>query len=73
MSPGNIHGGDWIESQQSSYGPLYITRAHVVCDTGYVDLDVGLSADLLIEQLAAAGAVNEVAFHKRHHKKKKKH
>jgi hypothetical protein len=59
-----IHGADWIECEQGGAGPLYITRAHVDADTGYVDLDVGLSEDLLIEQLQAAGSATAVELHK---------
>lgn len=59
-----LHATDWIEAEQGSTGPLYITRAHVAADTGYVDLDVGLSEDLLIEQLQTAGNANTVALHK---------
>ncbi len=59
-----LHGGDWIECEQGSAGPLYVTRAHVDADTGYVDLDVGLSEDLLIEQLQAAGSTTAVQLHK---------
>ena len=65
-----IRGGDFIECQQSSAGPLYITRAHVVANTGYVDMDVGLAADALILQLEAAGAISPVTLHKPYHKKK---
>lgn len=65
-----IHGADWIECQQGAAGPLYITRAHVAADTGYVDMDVGLSADLLIEQLAAAGGISTVKLHKPHRRKR---
>jgi len=50
-----IHGGDWVECQKGGAGPLLITRAHVVVDTGYVDMDVGLADGLLLEQLIAAG------------------
>ena len=59
-----IHGADWIECEQGSAGPLYITRAHVYADTGYVDLDVGLSEDQLIDQLTAAGSTASVPLHK---------
>jgi len=65
-----IHGGDWIECEQGNCGPLYITRAHVDADTGYVDLDVGLSEDLLIEQLEAAGSTTAVKLHKPHKKRR---
>jgi len=65
-----LHGSDWIEAEQGSTGPLYITRAHVVADTGYVDLDVGLSEDLLIEQLQTAGNANTVALHKPYKKRR---
>lgn len=65
-----LHGGDWIESQQGSAGPLYITRAHVDADTGYVDLDMGLSEDLLIEQLQAAGGTQAVRLHKPYRKRR---
>ena len=68
-----IRGGDFMENlRQPDLGPLYVTRAHVVADTGYVDMDVGISADLLIEQLAAAGAVDAVPIHTIRKKKKKK-
>jgi len=66
-----IHGGDWIECQQGKGGPLYITRAHVDADSGYVDLDVGLSEDLLIEQLEAAGNATKVPLHKPKRKKRR--
>jgi hypothetical protein len=59
-----IHGGDWIESEQGDAGPLYVVRAHVSADTGYVDLDVGLSEDQLIDQLTAAGSTTAVPLHK---------
>lgn len=65
-----IHGGDWIESQQGNPWPLYITRAHVSADTGYVDLDVGLSEDLLIDQLQAAGGTAAVKLHKPHRRRR---
>ena len=64
-----IKGGDWIESQQGGAGPLYIVRAHVSVDTGYVDLDVGLSEDQLIDQLTAAGSTTAVSLHKPYRKK----
>jgi len=64
-----IRGADWIECSQASCGPLYIISSHVVVDTGYVTLQVGLPADALILQLAAAGAVNPVKVHPPlHHK-----
>ena len=64
-----IHGADWIESEQHDTGPLYITRASVDADTGYVNLDAGLSADLLIGQLEAAGSIRPVPLHKPYRKK----
>lgn len=64
-----IHGADWIESEQHDAGPLYITRASVDADTGYVSLDAGLSPDLLIGQLEAAGSIRPVPLHKPHRKK----
>lgn len=66
-----MHGGDWIEAQQGGAGPLYITRAHVVAETGYVDLDVGLSSEQLIEQLEGIGAIKPVALHKPHKKQRR--
>lgn len=66
-----IHGGDWLESTQGGTGPMYITRAHVDAETGYVDLDCGLSEDLLIEQLQSAGNTSAVALHKPYKKRRK--
>jgi hypothetical protein len=54
-----IHGGDWVEYLD---GPLYVTRAHVVADTGYCDMDLGTGPDVLLNQLIAQGAVSS-----RHH------
>jgi hypothetical protein len=65
-----LKGGDWIEAEQGG-GPLYITRAHVYVDSGYVDLDVGLSMHALLEQLEAAGSAKAVPMHKRHKVKKR--
>jgi hypothetical protein len=67
-----IHGADWIECQQGSAGPLYVTRAHVVADTGYVDLEVGLSEDLLIEQLQVAGSASPVKLHQPHRNRRRR-
>ena len=64
-----IQGGDWIESTKGGAGPLYVVSSHVDVDTGYVDLDVGLSEDQLIDQLTAAGSTTAVSLHKPYRKK----
>ena len=57
-----VKGADWVECrQQAGAGPLYVTRSHVSVDTGYVDLEVGLSLELLIDQLQAAGSTSAVS------------
>ena len=66
-----IHGGDWAECQQGGAGPLLITRAHVDCDTGYVDMDVGMADGLLLEQLIEAGSAGTVKLHKPYKKKRR--
>jgi hypothetical protein len=52
-----IHATDWCECTQGGQGPLYVSRAHVVADTGYVDMDLGYAADLLLDQLIADGRI----------------
>ena len=52
------HGADWVETTGGSTGPLYITRWHVDVDSGACDGDVGLAADVLLNQLVAAGVVD---------------
>lgn len=54
------HGADWVETQQGSTGPLYITRWHVDVDSGACDGDVGMAADVLLNQLVAAGVVDPI-------------
>ncbi|NLF18840.1 MAG: hypothetical protein GX595_16535, partial [Lentisphaerae bacterium] len=59
-----VKGGDWVDSEEAGHGPLYVTRARVDAASGYVDMEVGLSSDALIEQLQAAGSVKPVPLHK---------
>jgi len=61
-----IRGADWIECTQSAAGPLYITSSKVNVDDGLVELTVGLSEDLLLEQLEAAGNPRRVKKHKKY-------
>jgi hypothetical protein len=67
-----MHGGDWVEAEQGGHGPLYVTRARVDADTGYVDCDLGLSSDALIDQLEAAGRIRPVPLHKPYKKKNRR-
>ena len=64
-----IRGADWISCAQSNAGPLYITSCSLDVDTGYVDLEVGLAMDDLIDQIQAAGGRVGSATHWWHPKK----
>jgi len=59
-----IRGGDWVWCEQSLCGPLYVVRSHVDVDSETVDLELGLGADALIEQLEAAGAIRTIKLAK---------
>lgn len=66
-----LQGGDWIEGEGTDDGPLYVTKSNLDFNTGYIDLELGLSRDLLIEQLeAAGGGINALALHKPYRKKR---
>ena len=67
---GPLHQGRRLDREPAGRrGPLYVVRSHVSVDTGYVDLDVGLSEDQLIDQLTAAGSTTAVPLHKPYRKK----
>jgi len=75
-----MQGGSWLEEYHSGkstaadapdHGPLLITRCHVKVEDSSVDLELGLDAYALIEQLEAAGHTSRVAEHPRHKRKKK--
>jgi hypothetical protein len=61
-----IQGGDWVDTDYARTGPLVVTRSTVDVDGGTVELEVGLPADILIEQLEAAGGITRVKLHQRH-------
>ena len=52
-----LKGGDFVECEQASCGPLPIMRSHVDVDSETVTLDVGISSEQIIEQLQSAGGV----------------
>lgn len=56
-----IRGGDWVECEQSSCGPLLVTRSTIDYDSETVSLEVGIEEEALLEQLEAAGAVGRAS------------